>query len=445
MAEAQASPSPAAAPAPARPRDPLGWVLAMTGLFALLAGWRLATPSILYFDEVHYIPAAREFLSLIETGAGQYRNREHPLLAKELIALGMLVFGDNPLGWRIVPWASGVLAFFAALRALWHASHDRYATLAFGLLLATGFPLFIQSRIAMLDIVMASALAVAAWQFAAACAQPEQGRWRLALTGIAIGCALGAKWNAIPLAMVPGITFFIARALAGRRRLLLSRRGAPVPGITLLEAFVWLGIVPLAVYAATYVPGYWWGNEFHPSPLAEKGLIGLHREMFELQSQLKTPHRYMSQWSQWVLDTRGIWYLYEPVDGAMRGVLLVGNPLTMWLGLPALAWCLVAGVWERNGARLAAALGYAAALGLWVIAPKPVQFYYHYLVPSFFLLAALALTCSDLRRLPKGDWLAAGVLLGALGVAAYFFPIIAALPIAGPDAYLDWMWLKGWM
>lgn len=445
MAEAQASPSPAAALPPARPRDPLGWVLAMTGIFALLAGWRLAIPSKLYFDEVHYIPAAREFLSLIQTGAGEYRNREHPLLAKELIALGMLVFGDNPLGWRIVPWASGVLAFFAALRALWHASHDRYATLAFGLLLATGFPLFIHSRIAMLDIVMASALAVAAWQFAAACAQPEQGRWRLALTGIAIGCALGAKWNAIPLAMVPGITFFIARALAGRRRLLLSRRGAPVPGITLVEAFVWLGIVPLAVYAATYVPGYWWADAAHPSPLASQGLIGLHREMFELQSQLKTPHRYMSQWSQWVLNTRGIWYLYEEVDGAMRGVLLVGNPLTMWLGLPALAWCLVEGVWQRNGARLAAALGYAAALGLWVIAPKPVQFYYHYLVPSFFLLAALALACSDLRRLPKGEWLAGGVLAGALLVAAYFFPIIAALPIAGPDAYLDWMWLKGWM
>lgn len=445
MAEAQASPSPAAALPPARPRDPLGWVLAMTGIFALLAGWRLAIPSILYFDEVHYVPAAREFLSLIQTGAGEYRNREHPLLAKELIALGMLVFGDNPLGWRIMPWASGVLAFFAALRALWHASHDRYATLAFGLLLATGFPLFIHSRIAMLDIVMASALAVAAWQFAAACAQPEQGRWRLALTGIAIGCALGAKWNAIPLAMVPGITFFIARALAGRRRLLLSRRGAPVPGITLVEAFVWLGIVPLAVYTATYVPGYWWADAAHPSPLASQGLIGLHREMFELQSQLKTPHRYMSQWSQWVLNTRGIWYLYEEIDGAMRGVLLVGNPLTMWLGLPALAWCLVEGVWQRNWARLAAALGYAAALGLWVIAPKPVQFYYHYLVPSFFLLAALALACSDLRRLPKGEWLAGGVLAGALLVAAYFFPIIAALPIAGPDAYLDWMWLKGWM
>ncbi len=443
MVEAHLSPSPAAHPPP-RPSDPLGWCLALTGIFALLAGWRLATPSIFYFDEVHYIPAAREWLTLAETGAGHFRNREHPPLAKELIAIGMAVFGDNPLGWRIVPWLSGVVAFFASIRALWHASHDRLATAIFGVLLATGFPLFIHARIAMLDIVMAASLALAAWQFAAACAQPEQGRWRLALTGLAIGCALGAKWNAIPLAMVPGITFFVARALAGRRRLLLSRRGAPVPGITLVEAFVWLGIVPLLVYAATYIPTYWLAAPLHPSPLAEQGLIGLHREMFDLQSQLRTPHRYMSQWPQWVLNTRGIWYLYEAVDGAQRGVLLIGNPLTMLIGLPALAWCLVAGAWRRDPARLAASLGYAASLGLWLIAPKPVQFYYHYFVPSFFLLAALALTCSDLRRLPYGRWLAWSVPAASIAVFAYFFPIIAALPLKGRGSFMTWMWLEGW-
>jgi dolichyl-phosphate-mannose-protein mannosyltransferase len=443
MAEAQATLSPAATPPP-RPRDPLAWIAALTGLFALLTGWRLGIPSIEYFDEVHYVPAAREILALIEGGHGAYRNREHPLLAKELIALGMAVFGDNPLGWRVVPWLAGVLAYFAALRALWHASRDRFATLAFAVLLATGFHLFIHARIAMLDMVMIAALASAAWNFAAACAQPEQGRWRLALTGIALGCALGAKWNAIPLAMMPGITFFLARLAAGRRRLFLSRRGAPVPGITLVEAFVWLGIVPLAVYAATFIPGYWLAEYLHPSPLAEKGLIGLHREIFELQSQLMTPHRYMSQWPQWVLNTRGIWYLYEVVDGAQRGVLLVGNPLTMWLGLPALAWCLAAGVWRREPARLAAALGYAASLGLWLVAPKPVQFYYHYFAPSFFLLAALALACSDLRRLPYGTWIACAIPAASAAVFAFFFPIIAALPLKGPNSFVTWMWLAGW-
>jgi len=443
MAEAQATLSPAAPPPP-RPRDPLAWIAALTGLFALLTGWRLGIPSIAYFDEVHYVPAAREILALIEGGHGAYRNREHPLLAKELIALGMAALGDNPLGWRIVPWLSGALAFFAAARALWHASHDRFATLAFAVLLASGFHLFIHARIAMLDMVMIAALASAAWHFAAACAQPEQGRWRLALTGLAIGAAMGAKWNAIPLAVVPGITFFLARALAGRRRLFLSRRGAPVPGITLVEAFVWLGIVPLLVYAATFIPGYWLAEYLHPSPLAEKGLIGLHREIFALQSQLMTPHRYMSQWPQWVLNTRGIWYLYEVVDGHQRGVLLVGNPLTMWLGLPALAWCLAAGLWRRDRARLAAALGYAASLGLWLFAPKPVQFYYHYFAPSFFLLAALALACSDLRRVAYGRWAAYGILLASVGVFVFFFPILAALPLKGPNSFVTWMWLPGW-
>jgi dolichyl-phosphate-mannose--protein O-mannosyl transferase len=413
-------------------------------LFAFLTGWRLAIPSIPYFDEVHYLPAAREILSLMTQGQGGYLNREHPLLAKELIALGMGVFGDNPLGWRIMPWLCGVLAYFAAVRALWHASADRFATLAFALLLATGFHLFIHARIAMLDMVMVAGLCVAAWQFAGACAQPETGRRRLALTGIAIGCALGAKWNAIPLAVVPGLTFFIARALAGRRRLLLSRRGAPVPGVTLVEAFVWLGIVPLVVYALTFLPGYWLAENLHPSPLAAKGLIGFHRDIFALQSQLMTPHRYMSTWPQWVLNLRGIWYLYEPIDGAQRGVLLIGNPLTMWLGLPALAWCLAAGVWRRDWARLGAVIGYGISLGFWIVAPKPVQFYYHYFVPSFFLLAALALTCSDLRRLPRGQWLAWAIPAASAAVFAWFFPIIAALPLARADGYVTWMWLNGW-
>jgi len=443
MAEAHTFPLPAA-PAQPRPRDPLAWCLAATGLFALLAGFRLAIPSGPYFDEVHYLPAAREILSLFETGAGAYRNREHPLLGKELIALGMALLGDGPLGWRIMPWLAGVLAYFAALRALWHASEDRFATLAFGVLLATGFHLFIQSRIAMLDIFMAAALAAAAWQFAGACRQPETGRRRLALAGIAIGCALGAKWNAIPLAMVPGLAFLVARALAGRRRLLLSRRGAPVPGITLVEAFVWLGIVPLCVYALTFLPGYWLADHLHPSPLAEAGLIGFHREIFALQSQLMTPHHYMSRWPQWALNTRGIWYLYEVTGGAQRGVLLIGNPLTMLLGLPALAWCLGIGARRGDWARLGVAIGYAASLGLWLIAPKPVQFYYHYFVPHFFLLAALALACSDLKRSARGQWLAWGVLAGSAAMFAVFYKITAAMPLEGADSYAKWMWLVGW-
>jgi dolichyl-phosphate-mannose--protein O-mannosyl transferase len=145
-----------------------------------------------------------------------------------------------------------------------------------------------------------------------------------------------------------------------------------------------------------------------------------------------------------VLNTRGIWYLYEIADGAQRGVLLIGNPVTMLLGLPALAWCLIMGASRRDGAKLAMVIGYATALALWVIAPKPVQFYYHYLMPSTFLLGALALALADLRASPRLGWLAWVVLAGSLTLFAVFLPILSAAPLADEMSFVRWMWLEGW-
>ncbi|MEM7780506.1 MAG: phospholipid carrier-dependent glycosyltransferase [Pseudomonadota bacterium] len=434
---------PSSSGAPSHPADPWLWCLAIPTLFALLASIRLTTPSTPFFDEVHYLPAAREMLNAWEGVAAQYDNREHPLLGKVLIALGIHLFGDTPLGWRIMPLIAGTVAVGASMRALWHTSHDRFATAAFGVLLATGFHLFIQSRIAMLDIFMVCFLALAAWQFAAAIREPETGRWRLALTGIAIGLALGAKWNAVPLACAFGLTFFAARLSAGRRRLLTSKRGVPVPGISLIEAFVWLGILPLLVYAATFAPGYYLGTELRPSPLAEHGLIGLHQEILALQQQVLQPHAYQSNWPQWVSNTRGVWYLYEFVDGAQRGVLLIGNPLTMLLGLPALLWCLINGLARSDWTKIAIVVGYGVSLGLWLIAPKSVQFYYHYVTPSLFLLAALAIALSDLRAAGRPR-IAYAVLAASVGFFALFYPILSAGALDGPMSFADWAWIEGW-
>jgi len=64
---------------------------------ALLAG--LTTPDKFYFDEVHYVPAARQMLEPVMPTP--MLNPMHPPLAKQLIALSILTFGDVPLGWRI--------------------------------------------------------------------------------------------------------------------------------------------------------------------------------------------------------------------------------------------------------------------------------------------------------------------------------------------------------
>jgi dolichyl-phosphate-mannose--protein O-mannosyl transferase len=419
---------------PARPRDPLGWTALLTALFAALAGWRLTTPSQPFFDEVHYLPAARALLDL-----SRIANPEHPPLGKLLIAGGMALFGDNPLGWRVMPWAAGVLTLWAFCRALWFASLSRFASLTSGVLAIAGFPLLVQARIAMLDVFMLAGVACAAWLCAAAMREPETARRRLAAAGVALGCAMAAKWNAIPVAALPGLAFAALRLRACGWHGLVTRRGPPVPGIRLAEAALWLGLVPLVVYAASCLP-YWF---VQVDPLRGwGGLVEQHRTMLALQHQTLPPHPYGSRWWQWVLDWRAIWYLYEPVDGAQRGVLLVGNPLVHLPALPALAWCLWAGLRGRADA-LAVAVLYGASMALWVVTAKNVQFFYHYALPGLFATAALALALDMLWR--QGWRSVLAVPVGAVMLLAWFWPVLTAAPLDGPDGFRRYAWVRGWI
>jgi len=420
--------------APDHPRDPFAWNAAIALAFLALAAIRLTIPSKPFFDEVHYLPAARTLWAL-----SQPANTEHPLLGKELIGLGIHLFGDNPLGWRVLPLLFGTLGLFAAMRALWFASVSRFASIAGGILLGSDFLWFVMSRIAMLDGFMASLVLVALWALAGAVRENETGRRRLAIAGVALGLAMAAKWNAVPLAVLPGLTFAVVRFRDSGWRALTTARAAPVAGITIWEAALWLGLVPLAVYALTFVPAMFYVRD----ALTPGRLIALHRQMIHLQDSVVKPHPYQSVWYQWVANWRAIWFLYEPVDGAQRGILLVGNPLTMLLGLVALVWAGVHGMTEGRRDALALFVLYVASLGVWMLADKPVQFYYHYLLPSTFLIGMLALALdamwqSGRRVLPLA------VLLASVALFAGFYPILSAAPLANEWSFARWMWLDSW-
>ena len=398
--------------------DPLRWCWAIALAFGAVAGWRLGIPSKMYFDEVHYVPAARALLALSPA------NPEHPLVGKEAIAAAIWAFGDAPAVWRLPSAVMGTLGLFAFGRALWWATRRRFAALAGMVLLATNFTWMIQSRIAMLDMVMAGFCMTALWQlaFALRCAKPRR---HLALAGLCLGLAMGAKWSVVPVvAVVCG-----AMVAASLRR--------PMRGIRLAELLLWLGAVPLAVYWASFGPAFF----YHPNPLRAWDVVGWHRYMLQLQASVVKHHTYQSAWWQWAINERPIWYLYERVDGAQRGVLLLGNPFAMLAGLPALGWCL----WSRRAVPLLIAACYAVSLGMWAVDGKPVQFYYHYLLPGAFLMAALALALDALWRQPKWwRWGAPLAVAVPAGMFVWFWPIIAATPLAGPGGFADWMWLPSW-
>jgi dolichyl-phosphate-mannose-protein mannosyltransferase len=416
-------------------RDPLLWCALISLLFAMLVGYQLGIPGEMYFDEVHYVPAARALLAL------QLANAEHPLVAKEAIAAAIGIFGDRPLAWRLPSALMGSIGLFAFGRALWWGSQSRFAALAGMVLLATDFAWFVQSRIAMLDMVMAGFAMVALWQVAAAIRMPRHGRSRLALAGIAMGLALGAKWSVAPVAILLVLALVGARIRAARPRPLEVTETPPIAGLSLIEIVFWLTSVPLATYWLTFMPAF-----FYPTnPLSPLGIVPWHHYMLQLQNSVMTKHPYQSVWYQWVGNWRAIWYLYEKVDGAQRGIVLIGNPYTMLAGLPAALWCLWAGLRGRWDALLTVGF-YIGCLALWVFSGKPVQFYYHYLLPSSFLMAGLALALDALwRRQDALRWAAPGTLAVSAALFGYFYPIISGAPLHhGVSSFEQWMWLNSW-
>jgi len=83
---------------------------------------------------------------------------------------------------------------------------------------------------------------------------------------------------------------------------------------------------------------------------------------------------------------------------------------------------------------------------MWIIAPKPIQFYYHYMLPACFLMACLAIALDTLWHSGEKTrrWAALATVAGSCAIFAWFYPIISAAPLDGPRAFEYWMWLDSW-
>jgi dolichyl-phosphate-mannose-protein mannosyltransferase len=420
-----------------------GRVAVLIGIVAqALFSYRLTTPHKVMFDEVHYVPAARKLLALAMPA-----NTEHPLVGKEIIATGIALFGDNSLGWRAFSTLAGTSTVLGIFWITWLAfGRTRTAALAAGFTLLN-FTVFVQARIAMLDgfmgVFTVLATATLLWAMRARSGRAAWSRW--VLGSVLLGLAVGAKWAAVPFVAYAGAAFLIARLVEARRAgrsawWALNANGHRYwPGMAAVPALLVLVLVSVAVYFATFTPTLY----YHDMPLRFDTLLRFQADMYAQQTQVLPSHPYQSRWWSWPLMIRPIWYLYEFVDGATRGVLMIGNPVVLWGGMVAVGACVRAGWRDRSLKLIGAAALWAGAYLPWAIIPKSLGFFYYYYLPSVFLPVAIAAALHRFRagRLARLDDY---VFLSALGLFAFFYPILSAAPLAGPESFHRWMWLPTW-
>ncbi|WP_370691677.1 phospholipid carrier-dependent glycosyltransferase [Bradyrhizobium sp.] len=403
---------------------------------ALLVG--ITTPEKFYFDEVHYVPAARQMLEPVMPSP--MLNPMHPPLAKQLIAVSIRAFGDVPLGWRypgVLFGALSIVAMYLCGLALFAAQGPAIAT---ALLAFFNQMVFVQSRIAMLDIFSLSfgLLAVAAFMHGFRQARPH--RW-FALAGLAFGLSAACKWSGLfPLAVCIVIVAVIRLMQSWRTQFADGNasdwyRPGLWPDFRSYHFAACFVLAPAVGYLATFVPLY---------GLSLPDLLEAQRRIFSDNTTTAIAgHTYMSSWPSWPFLVRPVWYLFDKVaDDRIAAVVFLGNPVVLWAALPALAVCLRDWIVTRRADAFLILSFYAGPYLAWALLPRTLGFLYYYLPAA--TLASLALVYV-LRRGNSPRWLLwAFVATAGAGFAA-MLPITVAFVGTSMETFVRLMLFQSWI
>ena len=404
--------------------------------FALLAG--VTTPEKFYFDEVHYVPAARQMLEPVLPTP--MLNPMHPPLAKQLIALSIEAFGDTPLGWRYAGVLFGSLAVVAVYLcglALF-AAHG--PAIAAALLAFFNQMLFVQSRIAMLDIFSLSfgLFAIAAFVYGFRRSQPHL--W-FALTGLACGLAVACKWSGLFVLAVCIVIVAAVRLLQGWRTRFADGtaddwyRPDLWPGFKYYHFAACFVLIPAIVYLATFIPLY---------GFSLSAILEAQRRIFaDNTTTAIAGHTYMSAWPSWPFLVRPVWYLFDKIgDNRIAAVVFLGNPLILWPALLAVAVSLRDFIVARRADAFLIVAFYFGPYLAWALLPRTLGFIYYYLpaatTASFALVYAL-------RRGKAPRWLLwAFVAIGFAGFVI-MLPISAAFVGTSMETFNRLLIFQNWI
>ncbi len=203
----------------------------------------------------------------------------------------------------------------------------------------------------------------------------------------------------------------------------------------------WVGacliVIPLTVYALTYIPylqlGHGWAVGGGPG--YGWSLDELHAQMYSYHYNLTAGHDSASPWWSWPLALKPTWFFNGSYDADQIAVIYNGgNPILLWAGIPAIVVAAVLAWKRRSMALVLVVAAFAFQIVPWTRIER-ASFAYHYMTAVVFAMIAIAYLVDELLRRPAWRELAIGYLALAAVVGLIIFPLGSALPM--PDWYIN--------
>jgi len=372
--------------------------------------YMLHIPEREYFDEVYHAFTARAMLN-DNPKAWEWWNPNpegyayewtHPPMAKLGMVIGMRIFGENAVGWRMPAAALGVGATYLIYLITKHLVADVWA----GILAATAFSLdglaLVMSRIGMNDMYLVFFVLLSFYFFL---------KEKHLLSALALGLAASSKWSVMWFLPILGVSFF-----ALRQKFKFS----------LLFYF----ILPPLIYVGSYIPMFMSGHGWDI-------FVEVQKQMWWYHTRLNATHAYTSPWWSWPFLRRPIW-LYTSGEslGKIGNIYAMGNPVIFWSGVVSVIYASYLAFTHKSKKIGLIVFSYLTFFVTWAASPR-IMFLYHYFPSVAFMSMAIGFT---LRKHLKTALI---VLPLAFIIFIYFYPHWTGIkiPIWLNDSYY---WFDSW-
>lgn len=431
----------------------------------------------------------------------------HPPLGKLLIALGILLFGMTPFGWRFMGTFFGILmipVMYAFGKDLFKKSE--YAFLA-SLFMSLDFMHFTQTRIGVVDsfvvffIILMYFFMYRHYKMSFFTTDFKKTLIPLLLSGICVGLGCATKWigvYAILGLFVLGVGSVIKKGAEYREIKKKLSSESPVEeqeewnrmktiadkvpvyiGLTILLSFtLFFVIIPAIIYFLSFVPIWVVPEVSRNSPNIFHFVLKSVAGMYDYHRNVTYTHGFYSPWWEWPLMIKPIWYHVpeELPPGQMQRLFAFGNPAIWWTGSFAMIPAIILAItrffkgFSKNGkkaqynnsALFLILAGFISQYIVWIFSPRRLTFIFYYFPSVPFIILVLVFFIQQAREnwipgiVEKNPGIKEKFLYNLLNGAVIafilitvvlfimFYPIIAGVPADVNYIRIFLKWLPTW-
>jgi dolichyl-phosphate-mannose-protein mannosyltransferase len=404
-----------------------------------------------YFDEIYFVRTAYEHMHGIDPFEWT-----HPPLGKLIIAFGIIIFGMDPFGWRII----GTLVGAAMIPLMYLFGKKLFGKKFYGFcaafLMMFDFMHFSQTRIGTGDMYVSFFVILMYYYMYDYYANKsyvlgfKRSLKPLLLSGIFFGLAASTKW--VGLYGAPGLALMFIIAKVGEikdySKLLNKKSKKPawmndfIPlnvFATIILCVLFFIIIPGAIYLASYIP-YMRSGGGH----SLGDVINLQSQMYGYHHDLVATHPSECPWWAWPIIRMPVWFYSGGSGNKVSTIVSIGNPAIWWTGIVTFLASIIIAI-KKHDKKIAFIFIAAASQYLpWMLVPRITFLYHYFSILPFVMLSIVYVIKTLCDKYPE----ARNIVYIYFAIVAllfiFYYPVLAGVNVSqgyihGLKLFKDWV------